>query len=157
MTTLHNFTFDEIQIGQTATYSKTLSERDLVLFAEVSGDINPVHLDPEFAASTMFGERIAHGMWTGALISAALALQLPGPGTIYLGQTLSFRAPVKLGDTITVKLTVTEKRDDKKFVTLDCEATNQHGKTVAKGPAQVIAPTEKFERAAPQLPTITIG
>ncbi len=157
MTTLHNFTFDEIQIGQTTTYSKTLGERDLVLFAEVSGDVNPVHLDPEFAATTMFGERIAHGMWTGALISAALALQLPGPGTIYLGQTLSFRAPVKLGDTITVKLTVTEKRDDKKFVTLECEATNQHGKTVAKGPAQVIAPTEKFERAAPQLPTITIG
>lgn len=157
MTTLHNFTFDEIQIGQTTTYSKTLGERDLVLFAEVSGDVNPVHLDPEFAATTMFGERIAHGMWTGALISAALALQLPGPGTIYLGQTLSFRAPVKLGDTITVKLTVTEKRDDKKFVTLECEATNQHGKTVAKGPAQVIAPTEKFERAAPQLPAITIG
>ena len=101
MTTLRNFTFDEIQIGQTTTYSKTLSERDLVLFAEVSGDVNPVHLDAEFAAGSMFGERIAHGMWTGALISAALALQLPGPGTIYVGQTLSFRAPVKLGDTAT--------------------------------------------------------
>lgn len=157
MTMLRNFTFDEIQIGQTATYGKTLTERDIVLFAEVSGDVNPVHLDAGFAAASMFGERIAHGMWTGALISAALALELPGPGTIYLGQTLSFRAPVKIGDTVTVTLTVTEKRADKKFVTLDCTAVNQHGKTVAQGTAQVIAPAEKFERTAPRLPQISIG
>ncbi len=157
MTTLTNFTYDEIQIGQTATYSKTLSERDITLFAEVSGDVNPVHLDPVFAATTQFGERIAHGAWTGAVISAALALVLPGPGTIYLGQTLSFRSPVKIGDTVTVTLTVTEKRDDKKFVTLNCEAVNQHGKTVAKGPAQVLAPTEKLTMVAPTLPTIHVG
>ena len=157
MTTLRNFTYDEIEIGQTATYSRTLTERDIVLFAEVSGDVNPVHIDAEFAATTLFGERIAHGAWTGALISAALALQLPGPGTIYLGQNLSFRAPVKIGDNITVTLTVTEKRDDKKFITLDCVAVNQHGKTVAKGPAQVMAPTEKMELTAPTLPTITVG
>ena len=157
MTTLHNFTYDEITLGQTATYSKTLSERDIILFAEVSGDVNPVHIDPEFAARSMFGERIAHGAWTGAVISAALALVLPGPGTIYLGQTLTFRSPVKIGDTVTVTLTVTEKRDDKQFVTIDCVATNQDGKLIAKGPAQVLAPKEKLEMAAPTLPPIHIG
>jgi acyl dehydratase len=157
MTTLHNFTYDEITIGQTATYSKTLTERDIILFAEVSGDVNPVHLDPEFAARSMFGERIAHGAWTGSIISAALALVLPGPGTVYLGQTLSFRNPVKIGDTVTVTLTVTEKRDDKQFVTIDCVAVNQDGKTIAKGPAQVLAPKEKLAIPAPSLPPIRIG
>lgn len=157
MTTLRNFTYDEITIGQTATYSKTLSERDIILFAEVSGDVNPVHLDPEFAAKSMFGERIAHGAWTGAAISAALALVLPGPGTVYLGQNLTFRNPVKIGDTVTVTLTVTEKRDDKQFVTIDCIAVNQDGKTIAKGPAQVLAPKEKVEMTAPTLPKITVG
>ena len=157
MSTLQNFTFDEIEIGQTATYSKTLTEDDLTLFAAVSGDVNPVHLDAEFAATTMFKERIAHGMWTGGLISAAIALELPGPGTIYLGQNLSFRAPVKLGDTITVTLEVTAKHDDKKFVTLSCVATNQAGKAVVKGEAQVMAPAEKLNIPAPALPAISIG
>lgn len=157
MPQLENVTFDEISIGQTASYAKTLSERDIALFAEVSGDVNPVHLDADFAATTLFGERIGHGMWTGALISAALAIELPGPGTIYLGQNLSFRAPVKIGDTITVTLEVTDKRDDKKWVTLSCKAKNQHGKTVASGEAQVIAPTEKVRLDAPQLPAISVG
>lgn len=157
MDTLENFTFDEISIGQTASYSKTISERDIILFAAVSGDVNPVHLDPEFAAGTMFKEQIAHGMWTGAIVSAALALTLPGPGAIYLNQNLSFRAPVKIGDTITVKLTVTEKREDKKYLTLDCNIVNQHDKTVALGTAQVIAPTHKMRIPAPQLPPIAIG
>jgi 3-hydroxybutyryl-CoA dehydratase len=154
---LENFTFDELSIGQTASYSKTIGERDLILFAAVSGDVNPVHLDPEFAANTMFKERIAHGMWTGAIVSAALALTLPGPGAIYLSQNLSFRAPVKIGDTVTVKLTVTEKREDKKYVTLACDVVNQTGKTVATGTAQVIAPAQKMRIPAPKLPTITIG
>lgn len=156
MDILENFTFDELHIGQTASHSKTVSERDIILFAAVSGDVNPVHLDAEFAANSMFKERIAHGMWTGAIVSAALALTLPGPGAIYLGQNLSFRAPVKIGDTITVKLEVTEKREDKKFVTLACEVVNQHGKTVATGTAQVIAATEKLRIPAPALPNIVI-
>lgn len=156
MSNLQNFTYDEITIGQTAQFSKTLSEEDLILFAAVSGDVNPVHLDPEFAASTLFGERIGHGAWTGAIISAALALELPGPGTIYLGQQLSFRAPVKVGDTITINLEVTAKNDQKKFVSLNTIAVNQHGKTVAKGEAEVIAPTEKLSLARPQLPAIHI-
>lgn len=157
MSTIENFTYEELTIGQTSEFSKTLTEDDLVLFAAVSGDVNPVHLDAEFAAQSMFKERIAHGAWTGSIISAALALQLPGPGTIYLGQTLSFRSPVKVNDTVTVILEVTEKDDRKKFVTLDCKAVNQNGKTVATGVAQVIAPEEKLKLPKPVLPTITIG
>ena len=157
MNNLQNYTFDEISIGQTASYSKTLTEDDLVLFAAVSGDVNPVHLDPEFAATTQFKERIGHGAWTGAIVSAALALELPGPGTIYLSQNLSFRAPVKVGDTITIKLEVTEKKQDKKFVTISTTAVNQHNKTVARGSAEVMAPTEKLSLARPELPAITIG
>ncbi|CAH0990524.1 (R)-specific enoyl-CoA hydratase [Sinobacterium norvegicum] len=157
MTTLENVTFDEISIGQSASYTKPVTEKDILLFAAVSGDVNPVHLDAEFAASTMFGERIAHGMFTGALVSAALALELPGPGCIYLGQNLSFRAPVLIGDTITVNLEVTAKRDDRKYVTLKCVAVNQHGKKVATGEANVIAPTEKLVITAPQLPEVTVG
>jgi acyl dehydratase len=105
----------------------------------------------------MFGERIAHGMFTGALVSAALALELPGPGCIYLGQNLSFRAPVLIGDTITINLEVTAKREDRKYVTLACVAVNQHGKKVATGEANVIAPTEKLVITAPQLPTVTVS
>lgn len=154
--TLSNITFDEISLGQTASFSRTLTEDQLVLFAEVSGDVNPVHLDAEFAATTQFKERIGHGAWTSAIISAALALELPGPGTIYLGQDISFRAPVKIGDTVTIKLEVTAKDDAKKFVTLTTAAVNQHGKTVAKGTANVMAPTEKLQLARPTLPNISI-
>lgn len=157
MSTLENYCYEDITIGQTASFSKTLSEDDLVLFATVSGDVNPVHLDPEFAATTQFGERIGHGAWTGSVISAALALVLPGPGTIYLGQSLSFRKPVKVGDTITVELEVTEKKDDKKFITISTLAVNQDGKTVATGSAEVMAPAEKLSLKRPELPKITIG
>ena len=157
MSTLQNITYDNINIGQTASYSRTLTEDQLTLFAAVSGDVNPVHLDAEFAAGTQFKERIGHGAWTSAAISAALALHLPGPGTIYLSQTLSFRAPVKIGDTITVHLEVTDKKDDKKFVTLACNVVNQHGKTVAKGTAEVLAPSEALVLPKPELPSIKIG
>lgn len=157
MTQLENKTFDEISIGDKIQTEKTLTERDIVLFAEASGDVNPVHLDAEYAAGTMFKQRIAHGMWTGAQISALLGVQMPGPGTIYLGQNLSFRAPVFLGDTIQFELTVSDKRDDKKIVHFQCKASNQHGKTVATGEAQVIAPTDKIRLPRPTLPKITIG
>jgi 3-hydroxybutyryl-CoA dehydratase len=157
VSTLTNYTYDEISIGQTASYSKRIEEKDIQLFAAVSGDVNPVHLDASFAATTQFGERIAHGMLTGAIISAALALELPGPGTIYLGQSLRFRLPVKIGDEITVQLEVTGKRDDKRFVTLECKALNQKGKTVASGTAEVMAPTEKLSIERPPLPVITVA
>ena len=157
MTTIQNVTYDEITIGQKASYSKTLTEDDLVLFAAVSGDVNPVHLDAEFAANSQFQERIGHGAWTGSVISAAIALELPGPGSIYLGQNLSFRIPVKLGDTITIELEVTAKNDRRKFVSLNTIAVNQLGKVVAKGTAEVMAPTEKLVLPKPELPAIKIG
>ena len=157
MSKLSNYTYDEIEIGQTASYSQTVEEHDIQMFAAVSGDVNPVHLDAEFAATTQFKQPIAHGMLTGAYVSAALALELPGPGTIYLGQSLRFRLPVLIGDTITVELEVTDKRDDRKFVTLECKAINQNGKLVASGTAEVMAPTEKLELDRPAVPAFVAG
>lgn len=156
-TMLENITYDEIQIDQTATYSKTVTEQDITLFAMVSGDVNPVHMDEGYAQNTPFGGRIAHGMFTGALVSAALAMKLPGPGTVYLNQSIKFKAPVMIGDEITVTLKVIKKRDDRKFVTLDCNVTNQTGKTVAAGEAMVIAPTEKMTLPTPELPKISLN
>ena len=152
MPQISNFTYEEISLGQTATYTRTVGEREIQLFAAASGDVNPVHLDEDFAASTQFKGRIAHGMLTGAFISAALAMELPGPGTIYLGQSLRFRLPVKIGDTITVSLEVIEKKDRRQYVTLECKATNQDGKVVASGTAEVMAPSEKMVIEAPALP-----
>lgn len=154
---LSNFTFDELEVGQTAQFSETLEERHLILFAAVSGDVNPIHLDEEFAQGTQFKGRIAHGMWSASLISAAIATQMPGPGSIYLGQNLSFKRPVKLGDTLTVNLTINEKIDRKKQVVIDCIVKNQSGKVVLSGDARVVAPEEKVELKAPQLPNITLS
>ncbi len=157
MALLENFPVDELSIGLSKTYSKTLTEKDVILFAACSGDVNPVHLDKVYAATTPFGEPIAHGMWTGALISAAIATQLPGPGSIYRNQSLSFRHPVKVGDTVTVTLSVSEIKERVKIVTLDCEAHNQDGKLIAKGVAEVIAPSEKQILEMPMLPEIKIN
>ena len=140
---ISNVTFDEIAIGDTATYTRLITNQEVEAFAAISGDHNPLHLDPEYAATTAFGECIAHGMLTGALISAAIAMQLPGPGSVYLNQSIQFKAPVLLGDTLTVTLTVSDKHHKRPWITLQCNVTNQEGKTVAKGEAQVAAPTEK--------------
>lgn len=156
MPQLSNYTYEEISIGQTASYSKQITELDIQLFAAVSGDVNPVHLDADYAAGSMFGERIAHGMLTGAIISAALAMELPGPGTIYLSQNLRFRLPVKIGDIITVVLEVTEKRDRRKIITLDCRASNTVGKVVATGSAEVVAAPEKIRIDRPALPEVKL-
>lgn len=136
-----NRTFDELSVGDTASYSRLVTHRETQLFAAVSGDHNPVHLDPDYAAGTQFGECIAHGMLTGAFVSAGIAMEMPGPGSIYLGQTLKFRAPVLLGDTLTVALTIIDKHVSKPWVTIDCKVTNQDGKKVAMGEASVMAPT----------------
>ncbi len=157
MNLLENYPITEIAAGQTASYSKTLTERDVILFAACSGDGNPVHLDKNYAATTAFGEPIGHGMWTGALVSAAIATRLPGPGSVYRSQSLSFKHPVKIGDTVTVTLTVAEVKERVKLVTLDCEAHNQDGKLIAKGVAEVIAPTEKLALAPGNLPQIQLG
>lgn len=156
MEALENITYDELNIGDTATYSRTLTEDELILFAAVSGDVNPVHLDRDFAQKSMFKERIAHGMWSGALISAGLATVMPGPGTIYLEQSLNFKRPVKLEDTLTVKLTVLQK-EARNRVTIQCLVVNQNGDTVVTGDAKVIAPTEKLSLDRPRLPKIVIG
>ncbi|MFV8817640.1 MaoC family dehydratase [Haliea sp. E17] len=157
MTQLCNYTYDEITIGQQARYKRAVREQDIQLFAAVSGDVNPLHLDAEFAATTRFGERIAHGMLTAAFISAALAMELPGPGTIFMEQSLRFRLPVKIGDEITVELEVIEKNDRRKSVALDCRAINQHGKVVVTGTALVIAPDEKLSLPRPAEPRARIG
>jgi len=157
MSTMVNMPYDELDIGTSATFSKTLTEDDLVLFAIASGDMNPVHLDEEFAKNSMFKERIGHGMWTGAVVSATLATVIPGPGTIYLAQEIQFKRPVKLNDEITVTLTVTDKIDKNRRVTLDCKVENQDGATVAIGEAKVIAPSEKVELERPVLGNVTIG
>ncbi len=151
---IENVTFDEIQIGQSASLSKTLTMSDIEMFAAVTGDVNPSHLDAVYAAEGMFNKVIGHGMWTGSLVSAVLGTLLPGPGTVYVGQDLRFRRPVGVGDVITATVTVTEKLADKRHVVLDCVCVNQLGETVVAGVAQVIAPTKKVRIATPDVPQV---
>ncbi len=151
---IENKTFDEIEIGQSAELARTLKREDIELFAVMSGDVNPAHVDEEFAQSDLFHKVIAHGMWGGALISAVLGTELPGPGAIYLNQSLNFRRPVGLGDTVTVRVTVREKKVEKKRLVLDCECINQAGETVIKGEAEVLAPTDKVRRPRAVLPEV---
>jgi phosphate acetyltransferase len=140
---VENFTFDDIALGQSARLLRTLTLGDVQAFAAVSGDTNPAHLNAEYANDTLLHGVIAHGMWGGALISALLGTQFPGPGTIYLDQVLHFTKPVRIGDTLTVTATVTSKDDAKKQVELDCQVINQKGVRVLHGTARVLAPTQK--------------
>lgn len=156
MQTIQNRTFDEMKIGDSASLSHGLSQQDIELFAVMSGDVNPAHVDEEFARSDIFHSIIAHGMWTGSLLSTVLGTQLPGPGTIYLEQTLSFHRPVHIGDTVTATVTVTGKQEEKHIVTLDCVCRNQEGKEVVTGTAKVIAPTEKISRPRMELPQVEL-
>jgi len=153
---IENVTFDEIEIGQSASTARRLTVSDIELFATVSGDINPAHLDEEYAADSLFHKVIGHGMWSGGLISAVLGTKLPGPGTIYLGQDLRFKRPVGIGDTITVTVTAREKRADRNIVVFDCSCTNQDGKEVVSGTAEVIAPLQKVRRQATELPQVQV-
>jgi phosphate acetyltransferase len=156
MDRIENRTFDELRIGDSASLGRTLTYKDIELFAVMSGDVNPAHIDGEFAKSDMFHKVVAHGMWGGALISTVLGTELPGPGTIYLGQTLRFRRPVRLGDTVTVTVRVAQKNDANHQVSLDCAATNQRGEVVIDGVANVIAPTEKISRERVTLPDVEL-
>lgn len=156
LTTLDNITYDELKEGDAATFTRTLTSDELVLFAAVSGDVNPLHLDADFAAATLFKERIAHGMWSGSLISGALATVMPGPGTIYLEQSLAFKRPVRLGDTLSITLTVLRK-EPRNRVVFECNIHNQRGEQVVTGEAKVIAPTEKLSVPKPTLPAISIA
>jgi acyl dehydratase len=156
METITNKTYDELSVGDSAERKHLITDKELQLFAVVSGDRNPLHLDEEFAAHTPFKGRIAHGMLSGALISAALAMDIPGPGTVYLGQDLSFKRPVRLGDELTITLTVKEKKERKNIVVLECLITNQDGKAVVTGDATVMAPAESVTIDMPELPTVSI-
>ena len=154
---IENRTFDEIKIGERASFSRTMTQQDIDLFAVVSGDINPVYLDPAYAQTDMFHKIIADGLLGAGLISNVLGTKLPGPGTIYLGQDLKFLLPVSTGDTITATLTVKEKRPDKSEVVLDCRCANQNGDVVIEGTAYVRAPTQKVRRPRVELPEVRLS
>lgn len=124
--------------GDTASITKTITDDDIRKFADASGDHNPLHLDDEFAKTTRFGRRIAHGMLSASLISAVIAGDLPGEGSIYLAQTLQFVAPVFPDDTVTARVTIVSRRKDKPIVKLATVCTNQHGEVVVKGEATVL-------------------
>ena len=153
---IENRTFDEIEVGESASLQRTLSRADIELFAVMSGDVNPAHLDEEYAHSDMFHKIIAHGMWGASLLSALMGTRLPGPGAIYLEQTLRFRRPVAIGDTITVSVTATEKDAEHHRIVFDCKCVNQDGKAVIEGTAHVIAPTEKVRRPRVVLPDVVL-
>jgi acyl dehydratase len=128
----------KFKVGDTASRSKIITDDDIRAFASATGDHNPLHLDEEFANQTRFGRRIAHGMLSASLISAVLALEMPGEGSIYLGQTLQFVAPVFPGDTVTARVTITSVREDKPILKLETICTNQDDKVVIKGEATVL-------------------
>ena len=153
---IENVTYDEIKVGQSARLLRTLTLADIQAFAAVSGDSNPAHLDAEYANDTLFHGVIAHGMWGGALISALLGTQFPGPGTIYLEQVLHFTKPVHVGDTLTVTATVVRKDDARKSVELDCQVVNQKGVPVLHGTAKVLAPTKKVRLPRVNAPRIQL-
>lgn len=153
---IENRPFDEIAVGDSAELVRTLSAQDIDAFAVVSGDVNPAHVDVEFAEGDVFHKVIAHGMWGGALISNVLGTQLPGPGTIYLEQSLRFLKPVGVGDTVTVRVEVTDRDPERHRLTLACTCTNGNGKLVIEGVARVIAPDRKIRRPRVAMPDLVL-
>jgi 3-hydroxybutyryl-CoA dehydratase len=141
MLTLQTLFFEDLSLGMTERLSKTVSSSDVVGFAEISGDRNPIHLSEHFAAKTAFGTRIAHGLYTASLISAVLGTRLPGPGAIYISQTLNFRAPVKIGDTVDVTVEVKELVPEKFRARLACTCSVA-GEAVLDGEALVKVPSK---------------
>jgi 3-hydroxybutyryl-CoA dehydratase len=133
-------TFDQMEVGDSDQFSKTVTDSDIYLFAGVSGDVNPAHINEEYAKGTFFKTRIAHGMLSAGFISAVIGTRLPGPGSVYMQQTLTFLAPVHIGDTITAKATVIEKMEEKKRVRLKTICTNQDGVATLEGEALVSPP-----------------
>lgn len=134
------FTMDQLRLGQQAAFTKTISESDVYLYAGLTGDLNPAHVNEEYAKNTRFGGRIAHGMLSGGLISAVIGMQLPGPGAIYLSQSLKFVAPVRIGDTVTATITVRELDAAKNRAVLDTVCTDRDGQVLVAGEALVMPP-----------------
>ncbi|MEO7935367.1 MAG: MaoC/PaaZ C-terminal domain-containing protein, partial [Dokdonella sp.] len=154
---VRNRTFDEIAVGDRVSIERTLSASDIQLFAVISGDENPQQVDPSFADASRFHGVIAHGMWGATLVSGLLGTRLPGPGTVALGQTLRFLAPVCIGDTLTVAVEVTQRNPGNHELTLACTCTNQDGVIVIEGEATVIAPDERIVRPRATLPEVRLG
>ena len=151
-----NKTYDEITIGDSATLTRTLTKHELQLFAIVTGDMNPIHLDEAYARTDIFHQIVGHGMWTGSMFSVLLGMHLPGLGTVYLKQTLAFLKPVHLGDTITASVTVIKKDDATKHITFRTLCANEKGEHVLEGEAEVLAPSEKIFWNAMRLPEIQV-
>lgn len=137
---MKGLTINEIKIGDKASFQKTITETDVYLYAGITGDLNPAHVNQVEAEKSMFKGRIAHGMLTAGLISAVLGMQLPGPGAIYLGQELKFLAPVRIGDTIKAEVEVIERIEEKNRIKLSTVCTNQDGVEVLKGVATIMPP-----------------
>lgn len=133
-------TIDELKIGEKELFAKTIAESDVYLYAGITGDLNPAHINDEYASNTFFKTRIAHGMLTAGFISAIIGTRLPGPGTIYIGQNLKFKAPVRIGDTITAVVKVTEIIKEKNRVKMKTTCVNQEGTVVLDGEAFVSPP-----------------
>ncbi len=155
MRVLENIIYDELQDNDYATFTKTLSEESLILFAASSEHITLDSLDPEKIRNSVYREDIGYGMWASSLISNAFSKVMPGPGSIYLEQNLTFNTPVQLGDTLTVKLTVKEKQEHNRVIFL-CDVQNQNSETVVTGEAIVIAPSEKISLEQETLPKVSI-
>ncbi|THF60206.1 bifunctional enoyl-CoA hydratase/phosphate acetyltransferase [Pseudothauera rhizosphaerae] len=154
---IQNRTFDEIQVGDFSQLVRTLKPEDIHLFAVMSGDVNPTHVDPEFARSSQFREVVGHSMWGSTLISTVLGTEFPGPGTVYVSQGLNFWRPITIGDTLTITVTCREKFEHNHHIVFDCLAVNQDGLKVIDGTAEVAAPTEKIKRTRVNLPEVTIS
>ena len=134
-----SYRFEDLQVGMEATIERKVKDSDVTSFADVSGDHNPIHLDAKYAAKTMFGGCITHGMLTASYISAAFAMELPGPGAIYVSQTLNFKAPVRVGDTVLTKVTVTELFPAKRRALFECHCA-VNGREVLSGEAMLMIP-----------------
>ncbi len=147
MAELGGYYLEDLREGMSAVYTKTVTDADLEQFAEISGDFNPVHMDPEYAKTTMFKGRIAHGMLSASFISTVLGTKLPGPGAIYISQNLRFKAPVRPGDTVTAEVTVKSVDLDRSRVSVDTVCT-VNGKPVIEGDAVMMVPKRPVARAA---------
>lgn len=132
--------FEQIEIGEKASFTKTITETDVYLFAGISGDFNPMHVDEEYAKTTEFGTRIAHGGLASSLLANVLGMKLPGLGTVALEVQQKYRLPVYFGDTVTITVEVVKKIERMKVVEMKLAWTNQHGKTIAKGSCRVLPP-----------------
>ncbi len=143
----HAYFFEDLEVGMEASFAKTVSEADIIAFAEVTGDKNPVHLDAEYAAKTIFKEKIAHGMLTAGYISAVFGMEMPGPGAIYVSQTLNFRAPVREGDRVVAKVRVMELYPAKRRARFECTCSVD-GKPVLEGEAVLMVPARTAPKAA---------